>query len=235
MTIFLLAIDLGAQQVGRIVKKTTAGSFRRKHHRRPNHKWWRDAPTPNDLLKLWDLLGLVHLMYLDESGCYGHCPTGYVYAIFLATKTPHPKCDGEGEGSISRECGTSQLWVCLDVRFLDNPDLLKTYGVASTTMAQLRLEYAGKLTAIIQNNASVHSSLLTQQWELSSAARQVIFFLPPYSPLQETYWGWMVTWRAIGASDPAFLPMSTIWRSRSPEVWKPGLPDDSMLNKAFSV
>ncbi|MEG4291587.1 hypothetical protein QUB76_22460 [Microcoleus sp. D2B6] len=52
-------------------------------------------------------------------------------------------------------------------------------------MAQLRLEHAGKLTAIVQDNASVHCSLLTpQQWELSSAAK-VIFFLPPYSPLQQ--------------------------------------------------
>ena len=25
-----------------------------------------------------DLLGLVHLKYLDESGCYEDCPTGYV-------------------------------------------------------------------------------------------------------------------------------------------------------------
>jgi hypothetical protein len=32
-------------------------------------------------------LGLVHLKYLDESGCYGHCPTGYGYAALLATKT----------------------------------------------------------------------------------------------------------------------------------------------------
>ncbi|MEG4364605.1 hypothetical protein Q5692_28040 [Microcoleus sp. C2C3] len=57
--------------------------------------------------------------------------------------------------------------------------------MASTTMAQLRLEHAGKLTAIVQDNASVHCSLLTpQQWELSSAAK-VIFFLPPYSPLQQ--------------------------------------------------
>ena len=55
-------------------------------------------------------------------------------------------------------------------------------------MAQLRLEHAGKLTAIVQDNASVHCSLLRQQqWELSSAARQLIFFLPPYSPLQEAY------------------------------------------------
>jgi hypothetical protein len=54
-------------------------------------------------------------------------------------------------------------------------------------MAQLRLEHAGKLTAIVQDNASVHCSLLTQQqWELSSAAK-VIFFLPPYSQLQEPY------------------------------------------------
>ena len=137
---------------------------------------------------MWYLLGLVLLKYLDESGCYGHYPTGYVYAILLATKTPHPKGDGEGEGSISRECGTSQLLVCLDVRFLDNRDLLKTYGVASTNMVQLRLEHAGKLTAIVQDNASVHCSLLTQQqWEISSAARQLIFFLRPYSPLQETY------------------------------------------------
>jgi len=55
-------------------------------------------------------------------------------------------------------------------------------------MAQLRLEHAGKLTAIVQDNASIHCSLLTQhKWELSSAARQLIFFLPPYSPLQEPY------------------------------------------------
>jgi hypothetical protein len=48
-------------------------------------------------------------------------------------------------------------------------------------MAQLRLEHAGKLTAIVQDNASVHCSLLTQQqWEISSAPNQVIFFLPPY-------------------------------------------------------
>jgi hypothetical protein len=106
----------------------------------------------------------------------------------LATKTPHRKGDREGEGSICRECGRSQLLVGLDVRFLDNRDLLKTYGVASTNRVQLRLEHAGKLKAIVQDNASVHCSLLTpQQWELSSAARQVIFFLPPYSPLQEAY------------------------------------------------
>ena len=56
-------------------------------------------------------------------------------------------------------------------------------------MAQLRLEHAGKLTAIVvQDNASVNCSLLTQQqWELSSAVRQLIFFLPLYSPLQEPY------------------------------------------------
>ena len=55
-------------------------------------------------------------------------------------------------------------------------------------MAQLRLEHAGKLTAIVQDNASGDCSLLTpQQWELSSAPRQLIFFLPPYRPLQEPY------------------------------------------------
>jgi hypothetical protein len=53
-------------------------------------------------------------------------------------------------------------------------------------MAQLRLEHAGKLTAIVQDNASVHCSLLMlQQWELSSAARQVILFLPPYKKYPE--------------------------------------------------
>jgi hypothetical protein len=69
----------------------------------------------------------------------------------------------------------------------DSRDLLKTYGVASTNMAQLRLEHAGKLTAIVQDNASVDFSLLTQQWELFSAPNRVILFLPPYSPLQEPY------------------------------------------------
>gem|GEM_PF-6327399 len=50
------------------------------------------------------------------------------------------------------------------------------------------LEYAGKLRAIVQDKASVHCSLLTQQqWKLSSAVRQLILFLAPYSPLQEPY------------------------------------------------
>ena len=33
-----------------------------------------------ELLKLWAELGLIHLKYLDESGCYCHSPTDYAYA-----------------------------------------------------------------------------------------------------------------------------------------------------------
>jgi len=49
--------------------------------------------------------------------------------------------------------------------------------------AQRRLEETGKLTVIIQDNASVHRSLLTQQqWERWQQQGLLLFFLPPYSP-----------------------------------------------------
>jgi putative transposase len=50
-------------------------------------------------------------------------------------------------------------------------------------IAQRRLEHTGKLTVIIQDNASVHRSQLTQQqWERWQQQGLLIFFLPPYSP-----------------------------------------------------
>ena len=50
-------------------------------------------------------------------------------------------------------------------------------------IAQRRLEDTGKLTVIVQDNASVHRSKLTQQqWELWQQQGLLIFFLPPYSP-----------------------------------------------------
>ena len=50
-------------------------------------------------------------------------------------------------------------------------------------IAQRQLERAGKLTVIIQDNASAHRSLLAQQqWERWQQQDLLIFFLPPYSP-----------------------------------------------------
>ena len=103
-------------------------------------------------------------------------------------------------------------------------------------IAQRRLEHTGKLTVIIQGNASVHPSLLTQQqWERWQQQGLLIFFLPPYSPQMNRIEDEWLHGERDELASPRFCAMSTIWHWRSHLVWKPGRREDSMLKKAFSV
>jgi len=136
-----------------------------------------------ELLKLWAQLGLVHLKYLDESGCYCQSPTGYGYAARgqqkrikqLRRRGRRVNIWGVWEPQASFE-------YALMLGSLSTETYLKLMEWQAQT-AQRRLEQTGKLTVIIQDNASVHRSKLTQQqWERWQQQGLLLFFLPPYSP-----------------------------------------------------
>lgn len=68
--------------------------------------------TDWELIKLWAVLGLLHLKNLDESGCYCHSSTGYAYAPLLATKTVGANATARTAGEYLGSVGTtSQLWL----------------------------------------------------------------------------------------------------------------------------
>jgi hypothetical protein len=80
-------VILGAEQIRRILKKKLLLETTAENTTDSEPQLMKASQADWELLKLWAPLGLVHLKYLDESGCCGHCPTGYGYAALLATKT----------------------------------------------------------------------------------------------------------------------------------------------------
>ncbi|WP_449415995.1 transposase [Phormidium nigroviride] len=136
-----------------------------------------------ELLKLWTALDLVHLKYLDESGCYCHSPTGYAYASRGQQKRLEQT---RRRGRRVNIWGVWEPQIGFDYALMLGSLTSDTYLKLMEWQAQIaqrRLEETGKLTVIIQDNASVHRSKLTQQqWERWQQQGLFIFFLPPYSP-----------------------------------------------------
>lgn len=136
-----------------------------------------------ELLKLWALLGLVHLKYLDESGCYCQSPTDYAYA---------PRGQQKRLQQTRRRGRRVNIWGVWEPQVIFEYALMLGSLTAQTYLklmewqaqiAQQRLEVTEKLTVIIQDNASVHRCQLTQQhWQRWQQQGLFIFFLPPYSP-----------------------------------------------------
>lgn len=136
-----------------------------------------------ELLKLWAQLGLVHLKYLDESGCYCQSPTGYAYSP-LGQQKQLQQTTRRG-----RRVNIWGLWsplvsfeYALMLGSLTTPTYIRLMDWQAQ-IAQQRLKETGQLTVIILDNASVHRSKLTQQqWSRWSDMGLILFFLPPYSP-----------------------------------------------------
>jgi len=90
-------------------------------------------------------LGLVHLKYLDESGCCGHCPTGYGYAALLATKTHQAIATARAASQYLGSVEQASFEYALMLGSLSTETYLKLMEWQAQT-AQRRLEETGKLT-----------------------------------------------------------------------------------------
>lgn len=136
-----------------------------------------------EMLKVWSSLGMLRLIYLDESGSCCQSPTEYSYARSGVQKRI---------GQRKRRGRRINIWAVLEqkVRF-DYALMLGT--LKTSTHLQLmewqaqkawqHLQQTGQITVMMLDNASVHQSHLVRSriddWQQQGL---YLFFLPPYSP-----------------------------------------------------
>jgi len=136
-----------------------------------------------EMLKKWADMGIITLMYLDESGCYPQSPLVYSYG-----KVGRQKLVVQNQRR-GRRINLMGLW--------ENNKKLE-YGMLGTNFnteryiqfldcqakkAAKRLFKTGKFTVIVNENASIHKSLKARErhsyWEKQGL---IIFFQASYHP-----------------------------------------------------
>lgn len=136
-----------------------------------------------ETLKLWANQGLIHLKYLDESGCYCHSSTDYSYA----PKGQQKKLlQSRRRGRRINIFGVWEQNTSFDYALMLGTLKTQTYIQLinwQAQKAQQHLAKTGVFTVIVLDNASVHRSKLTQEhFEHWYSQGLLLFFLPPYSP-----------------------------------------------------
>lgn len=146
--------------------------------------------------------GHIELKYLDESGCSLWSPVSYSYSRVGTQKQLEQTARRGGRISILG------LW---------QPDKSFEYALACGSFksesyikvmdwiagrACQTLTQTGRLTVIVQDNGSLHTSRLTrQQWQRWQAQGLFIFFLPPYCSVMnriESEWHQLKTHEIAG-------------------------------------
>ncbi|MDF5740027.1 MULTISPECIES: transposase [unclassified Nostoc] len=131
---------------------------------------------------MWaQLVGLLCLKYLDESGCYCTSPTDYTYG-----RRGEQKCIRQNRRR-GRRINIFGIWepkVSFDYALMLGTLKAPIYVQLMECLAQIaarRLLETGQITVIIHDNASVDKSHLArhqhQRWQQQGL---YIFFLPPY-------------------------------------------------------
>lgn len=135
-----------------------------------------------ETLELAAQQGHIDLKYLDEAGFCLWSPVSYSYSQVGKQKRMEQTPNRYGN-----RISILGLW---------QPGERFEYGLAQggfkgesyikvmdwvAKMAAQRLAQTGRLTVVVQDNASLHTSLLVrQQWQLWQEQGLFIFFLPPY-------------------------------------------------------
>lgn len=136
-----------------------------------------------EMLKKWAAMGLITLMYLDESGSYPQSPLVYSYGkvgeqkivVQKARRGRRINIMGLWEQNRKLEYGmiASSFKSKSYIQFLD----------AQAKKATKRLFETGMYTVIVNDNASIHKSLKAQKrhsyWEKQGL---LIFFQASYNP-----------------------------------------------------
>ena len=178
-------VELGAEQIRRILKKKN-WRWKRIRRKPPLGMSLEEIEAKKkdlEMLKKWAEMGLITLMYLDESGCYPQSPLVYSYGKVGEQKIVHQK---QRKG---RRINIMGLW---------EPNQKLEYGMigcsfktnryiqfldAQAQKAMKRLFETGMLTVIVNDNASIHTSLKARErhsyWEKQGL---LIFFQASYHP-----------------------------------------------------
>lgn len=126
--------------------------------------------------------GLVELKYLDEAGFCLWSPVSYSYSLI-----GEQKCMEQTPTRHGHRISILGLWqpgegfeYALSQGGFKGESYIKVMDWVAQKAAQT-LEQSGRMTVIVQDNGSLHTSrLVQQQWPRWQEQGLVIFFLPPY-------------------------------------------------------
>lgn len=157
--------------------KRTRHSHRGKQD--PEQKQLKQADL--DTLKLAAQDGHIDLKYLDESGCCLWSPVSYSYSRLGEQKRL------EQTERWGRRISILGLWqpeqsfeYALACGSFKRPSYIKVMDWIATQALET-LTQTGRLTVIVQDNGSLHTSQLTQQqWQRWQEQGLFLFFLPHY-------------------------------------------------------
>ena len=135
------------------------------------------------LLKTWHESGVIRLKYLDESGCVLQTPVSYSWSRRGQQKCLEQQRDKGRRISILGLLQAGQQFdYGLAVGGIRSSTYLKLMDWQAD-LAEHHKQLTGQFTVVVQDNASIHRSLLArQQWDNWAERGLLIFFLPPYSP-----------------------------------------------------
>jgi putative transposase len=133
-------------------------------------------------LRLWAAEGIIELKYLDEAGCCIWSPVSYSYCQIGAQKRQEQTVKTYGNRvSILGiwQPGTQFEYALVQSGFTSSSYIQVMNWLANKAAATLAS--TGKVTVIVQDNGSIHTSKIAraqfQRWEQQGLT---IFFLPPY-------------------------------------------------------
>ncbi len=125
--------------------------------------------------------GYLELKYLDESGCCRWSPVSYTYSSIGSQKQIAQVGSRNGRLSILGlwEPNVSFEYALVQGGFKTERYIEVMDWVAAK--AQQTLTETGRMTVVVQDNGSLHTSnLAKQQWKQWQEKGLFIFFLPPY-------------------------------------------------------
>lgn len=154
------------------------------------------------MLRLAAQEGYLDLKYLDESGCCLESPVSYSYArIGEQKRIEQVKTYGERISLL----GIWQVEQSFEYALVQGSFTKERYVKVMNQIAQRcqqRLQQSGRITVIVQDNGSAHTShLAREQWQQWQAQGLYLFFLPQYSSemnLIEVQWHQLKTHEIAG-------------------------------------
>ena len=157
--------------------------MRKKPPKSPNPNYKQAKKTDWETWKLWAKEKLITLLYLDESGCCLESPLSFGYSQVGQQKSI---TQNQNRGRRINIMGVWETAKNLEYGLKVGTYKAKNYLQFMDTQADKaakRLSDTGKLTVIIQDNASIHRANIVKE-RVQSWAKQglMLFFLPPYSP-----------------------------------------------------
>lgn len=154
---------------------------RHSHHGKQDLEQKRLKQADLETLKLAAQEGHIDLKYLDESGCCLWSPVSYSYSRVGEQKRL------EQTERWGRRISILGLWqpeksfeYALACGSFKSASYIKVMD-SIAARAEETMTQTGRLTVIVQDNGSLHTSQLTQQqWQRWQAQGLFLFFLPPY-------------------------------------------------------